>query len=271
MLGKTGATLTFPAFPFNVSKIKITGGSNASESVKQNIYVGEEAVSTETTGAKAVTNEYEIAPKYQAAGNVYVLKVGSNHNTQITKIQIFGYVPVEITAAGYATLFTPVALDFSEVAGLTAYTAAKDGDVVRLTQVSNVPANTGVVLEGAAGTYSIPAIASSTTATGELTGNATDATAWDAESGYTYYVLASTGSGVEFRPVSEGEIAAGKAFLKVNGSGVHSYSVAFGDETGISETVSDVKSSAIYDLSGRRVVKPTRGLYIVNGKKIMVK
>ena len=190
---------------------------------------------------------------------------------RIAKIEVFGYKPVTISEVGYATLFTPVALDFSGVDGLTAYTAVKDGDVVRLTQVSNVQANTGVVLEGAAGTYSIPAIATSTTAKGELTGNATAATAWNAESGYTYYVLASTGSGVEFRPVSEGEIAAGKAFLKVTGSGVHSYSVAFGDETGISETVSDVKAGAIYDLSGRRVVKPTRGLYIVNGKKIMVK
>ena len=190
---------------------------------------------------------------------------------RIAKIEVFGYMPATITSAGYATLFTPVALDFSGVDGLTAYTAVKDGDVVRLTQVSNVPANTGVVLEGAAKTYSIPAIASSTTAKGELTGNATAPTAYNAESGITYYVLASTGSGVEFRPVSEGEIAAGKAFLKVANGGVHSYSVAFGDETGISETVSDVKSSAIYDLSGRRVVKPTRGLYIVNGKKIMVK
>ena len=191
---------------------------------------------------------------------------------RIAKIEVFGYVPATITSAGYATLYTPVALDFSGVDGLTAYTAVKDGNVVRLTQVSNVPANTGVVLEGAEGTYSIPAIATSTTAKGELTGSATDATAWDAESGdYTYYVLASTGSGVEFRPVSEGEIAAGKAFLKVADGGVHSYSVAFGDETGISEAVSDVKAGAIYDLSGRRVVKPTRGLYIVNGKKIMVK
>lgn len=272
MLGKSGSTLTFPAFPFNVSKIKVYGTSTASGSVVQNIYVDETAVSTATTGAKDVVNEYEIASGYQAAGNVYVLKVTSNHNTQISKIEIIGYEPVTVSAVGFATLFTPVALDFSGVTGLIAYTAVKDGNVVRLTQVDDVPANTGVVLEGAAGTYSIPAIATSSTAKGELRGNATKATAWNAESGITYYVLASTGSGVEFSPVTTGEIAAGKAFLKVAGGSVHAFNVVFGDETGISEVVrGGEKESAIFDLSGRRVAKPAKGLYIVNGKKILVK
>ena len=89
MLGKTNATLTFPAFNFKVGKIAITGTSIASEKVKQNIFVGDEAVSDETTGAKNVTNEYTISSAYQAAGTIYVLKVLSNHNTQISKIEIY--------------------------------------------------------------------------------------------------------------------------------------------------------------------------------------
>ena len=88
ILGKSGATLTFPAFDFPVSKIVITGRADASGSVVQNIYVGETAVSTQTTGAKG-ENTYEIAERYQAAGNIYVLKVTSAHNTQITKIEIY--------------------------------------------------------------------------------------------------------------------------------------------------------------------------------------
>ena len=88
MLGKTNATLTLPAFTFAVEKIEVEGGSGASTAVKQNIYVGDAAVSTETTGATA-TNTYLINKDYQAAGNVYVLKVRSNHNTQITKIKIY--------------------------------------------------------------------------------------------------------------------------------------------------------------------------------------
>ena len=272
--GKKNATLALPAFPFNVSKIKVYGNTGASGKVTFNVFVDDAAVSTGVTSSQ-VDHEFKIADAKQAAGTVYTLKITNANNCQISKIEVFGYVPVTIGSAGFATLFTPAALDFSGVAGLTAYTAAKEGDVVRLTKVDNVPANTGVVLEGTAGTYSIPAIATSSTAKGELTGNATEATAWDAESGITYYVLASAskGSGVEFRPVETGEIAAGKAFLKVAGGKlVHAFNVVFGDETGISEVVRDgEKESAIFDLSGRRVAKPAKGLYIVNGKKILVK
>lgn len=271
MIGKAGASLTLPAFPFNVKKIKVYGTDAASGSVKFNIFVDGTPVSTEVTSSK-ITQEFIINEENQAAGNRYIIKVTNANNMRISKIEVFGYVPVTIGSAGFATLFTPAALDFSKVTGLTAYTAAKEGNVVRLTKVDNVPANTGVVLEGTAGTYSIPAIATSSTAKGELTGNATEATAWNAESGITYYVLASTGSGVEFRPVNEGEIAAGKAFLKVAGNLVHAFNVVFGDETGISEVMRDgEKESAIFDLSGRRVAKPAKGLYIVNGKKILVK
>ena len=89
LLGKQGATLTLPAFDFDVEQIQIQGTSGASAAVKQNIFVGDEAVSTETTGAKDVTNIYEIAEGKQAAGTIYTLKVTSAHNTQITKIMIY--------------------------------------------------------------------------------------------------------------------------------------------------------------------------------------
>lgn len=99
ILGKQGATLTLPKFNFAVSKIVVEGNKGASAAVKQNIFVGDKAVSTETIGAAekadpqsdgpAKTNTYEIDPGYQAAGNQYVLKVTSAHNTQITKILIY--------------------------------------------------------------------------------------------------------------------------------------------------------------------------------------
>lgn len=89
LFGKSGSTLTLPAFDFDVTKIVVTGRAGASGSTKQNIFVGENAVSTETTGAQ-VANEYAIASDYQAAGNVYVLKVTSAHNTQVTKIEVYG-------------------------------------------------------------------------------------------------------------------------------------------------------------------------------------
>ena len=87
MMGKNGAYLTFPEYDYPVSSIIITGNSGASGAVVQNIYVGDTAVSEDTTGATG-ENTYAIAAKYQAAGNIYVLKVTSNHNTQITKIKV---------------------------------------------------------------------------------------------------------------------------------------------------------------------------------------
>jgi len=96
IMGKSGAYLTLPSFDFAVSKIVVVGDSAASSSVVQNIYVGAVAVSTATTGVAqgdgdklAITNTYLINEDYQAAGNIYTLKVTSAHNTQVTKIYIY--------------------------------------------------------------------------------------------------------------------------------------------------------------------------------------
>ena len=104
ILGKKDAYLELPAFDFNVAKIEVVGTSGASEAVKQNIFVGSVAVSTETTGMKNVTQEYEIDPAYQAAGNIYRLVVTSSHNTQITKVLVYkqtGDTPPAPTANYY--------------------------------------------------------------------------------------------------------------------------------------------------------------------------
>ena len=88
IFGKQDAAITFSAFSFDVERIDIVGREGASTSTRQNIYVGSEAVSTETVGATA-TCYYKIAEGKQAAGTIYTLKVNSNHNSQITKIMIW--------------------------------------------------------------------------------------------------------------------------------------------------------------------------------------
>ena len=88
MLGKNGASLALPAFDFAVSKIEVVGRTGASTGTLENIYVGETAVSTQCKGS-ATTNSFQIAESHQAAGNVYVLKIESNHNAQITAINIY--------------------------------------------------------------------------------------------------------------------------------------------------------------------------------------
>ena len=46
-----------------------------------------------------------------------------------------------------------------------------------------------------------------------------------------------------------------------------------GNTTGIENAVQreEIKDKSYYDLQGRRVQQPTKGLYIVNGKKVIIK
>lgn len=88
IFGKTDAYITLPAFDFPVGKIEVVGREGASGNTKQNIFVGETAISTETTGAKG-TNEYIIPTLYQEAGTIYTLKVTNNYNSQVTQIIVY--------------------------------------------------------------------------------------------------------------------------------------------------------------------------------------
>lgn len=122
MLGKSGAYLNFPIFDFDVEKIEIVGTSGASASVKQNIFVDDIAVSTETEGAKNVTNTYLIATGYQSAGTQYTLKVTNAYNTQISCIKIY-----EKTSSG--PVAPTVTLDVTDI---------KVGETTSITYPSNL-------------------------------------------------------------------------------------------------------------------------------------
>lgn len=142
ILGKKDSYLELPAFDFDVEKIEVEGASNASESVLQNIYVGSTAVSTETKGAKNVTNSYEINSNYQAAGNVYQLKVTSDHNTQISYIRIY-----KKAAASETT--TSVTIDDSGIDNTDVYTSTSAGSLA-----ATVNDNAGQAISGASVTWS---------------------------------------------------------------------------------------------------------------------
>lgn len=162
IFGKEGATLSLPAFPFAVSKIKVFGKKGASGKVTQNIFVGNEAVSTETTNATE-DHIYEIAEAFQAVGNIYTLKVTNANNTQITKIVVYakdetiaGAINIA-TEEGYGTFYTDK--NYVLPQGLTAfgYTSI-DGNNTLTKSVEYVagdivPANTAVVVKGAKGSY----------------------------------------------------------------------------------------------------------------------
>jgi hypothetical protein len=125
------------------------------------------------------------------------------------------------------------------------------------------------VLQGTEGKYTIPVIDSSTTDQGDLQGSTSKATTADG----TQYVLAMNKEGnAQFAPVDKGEIAAGKAFLKVAAGGSSRLNVVIaGETTGIKAIEAQEAQEGIYNLQGQRVAKAQKGLYIVNGKKAIVK
>lgn len=76
-------------------------------------------------------------------------------------------------------------------------------------------------------------------------------------------------------PSQGATLAAHKAFLAVPKTGGAPQFIGFGGTTGIDATLNDngqmINDNVIYDLSGRRVMNPTKGLYIINGKKVVIK
>lgn len=164
ILGKNGSSLTLPAFDFAVGTIEVVGNSSASTAVVQNIFVGENPVSTQTEGARG-TKYYKIAAGSQTAGTIYTLKVLSNHNTQITKINIYkvGNAPkLTPTMSFSGTAFTVTEGDDFEEPTLT-----YDGDgVVTYSsdneEVATVDESTGEVDVVAPGNVNITATATET-------------------------------------------------------------------------------------------------------------
>lgn len=290
IFGKKDATLSLPAFPFAVSKIKIFGNANASGRVQQNIFVGEEAVSTETKSAKE-DHVYEIADAYQAAGNIYTIKVTNDNNTRISKIVV--YAKNEILAGsiniateeGYGTFYTDK--NYVLPQGLTAfaYTSVNGDNSLNKSEEyvagDIVPANTAVVVKGAKGSYNYYNTEEAATKTIEknlLKGVTTD-TRIEATSGVKRYILTRADDGIlAFYRTNTGNInvKANRAYLEVpTAMAVASFSLE-GSATGINNIVTTAAKQGIYTIFGVRLNATTTkelpaGIYIVDGKKVIVK
>lgn len=290
IFGKKDATLSLPAFPFAVSKIKVFGRDNASGQVTQNIFVGGEEVSTQTTSAK-IDHIYEIKEGYQAAGNIYTLKVTSANNTQIIKIVVYakdetvaGAINIA-TPEGFGTFYTDK--NYVLPQGLTAfgYTSI-DGNNTLTKSVEYVagdivPANTAVVVKGAKGSYNYyntEEVATKIIEKNLLKGVTTD-TKIEAKSGVKRYILTRADDGIlAFYRTNSGNInvKANRAYLEVpTAMAVASFSLE-GSATGINNVVTTAAKQGIYTIFGVRLNATTTkelpaGIYIVDGKKVIVK
>ena len=182
---------------------------------------------------------------------------------------------VTIPEAGYATYCntTTKAVSF---AGVTAYKVSNVGATsVTLEEITEAPANTSVILKATAGTYALDIIASAAEVTGnELLVSDGNATTDDANA---VYALASKGEPavVGFYKVKAGvKVPAGKCYLSVAATSAPDF-LGFGgdDTTGIDMVKGEgfKVNGEFYNLNGQRVAQPMKGLYIVNGKKVIIK
>ena len=211
--------------------------------------------------------------------NVFLGLLGNTHNgTNIIEAALPQY-NVAITDAKYATFYAPVAVTVP--AGVTAHTVTINGEWASLSEaLTIIPAYTGVVL------YSETPATYTFLVTNEqiapIENNALQGTVAATYITTDAYVLGIKNNVVGFYTATTNGQAKGtflnnhhKAYLpKTVGMNAASYSFRFGEgTTGVEEVKAENgEVKAIYDLTGRRVEAITApGIYIVNGKKVLVK
>ena len=170
-----------------------------------------------------------------------------------------------IGKAGWATFTAPLPVSIPE--GLTAFVVDEiNGDFALLSDVTEAPAHQPVVLKGEAGTYTLPVVESASEKPNQLTVSTDFVTADGSQ-----YALANGNKGIGFYRVKSDEIInGGKGFLKVSGSSSNAFT--FGDADGINTIEGNANPRMeFYNLQGMQVAHPTKGLYIVNGKKVIIK
>lgn len=199
----------------------------------------------------------------------------------------FDYIYIEKTAEPltlntatdytYSTFCSDYDLDFSSVNDVEVYKVAILGDKVVTTKIEDgkVKAGTGIIIKNVNHVASVTVPVTSNVA--DLTGNDLKAATTDVPSdGAKYFALTKLSDGkVGFALVAKDVvIPAGKAYLEV-ANGTAGPAAKFfgldGEATGINSVKTAKADGAYYTLEGVKTTKPVKGLYIHNGKKIVVK
>jgi len=200
--------------------------------------------------------------------------------------QISTTADVKLSSTGYASYCSPFALDLTPTEDYAAWAVkSTSGTTVEFAKIpGKVAANTPFIIYNAnksGETVSLPIIEDgdeeiSTVSDNMLRGTLSPTYVTTVDGDCTLFGL-SSGS---FVKINSGTIPANKAYLPIPTADVPSgarLAIVFADETtGIAETVQAAQrpDATVYDLQGRKVSSlqgNAKGLYIVNGKKVLVK
>ena len=194
-------------------------------------------------------------------------------------------ITVSINQYGNATFCSEFALDFSDVEGLKAYAATgykTNSQVVTLTRVQTAEAGIGLFLKAEPGEYVVPVIESTdehslNMLVGTLEQTTVNSTAGEM-SNYKFTIVDGDEAPMFYPFEDNTTFSAGKAYLQIPtawlpSTAQKSVRIRFdeGETTDIDEIPAQTAERAIYDLQGRVVDNPTSGIYIINGKKVIIK
>lgn len=223
-------------------------------------------------------NNFSATLTVATKGTVKVKFYTSSGNSRffLDEVQlVMNTATVSVGTKGFATFVSGQALDFTGKS-IQAYTiSSTDGSALTLTKKEAVAAGEPVLLysETASDSQNIPVIATADAdANNKLKQGAGEAITWSDTN--KVYVL-STASTPGFYRANASPVATDKAYLDLTGVGA-SRSFFTLDFAGEAQGINDVNgetmtSNRVYDLQGRSVKQPAKGLYIVNGKKVLVK
>ena len=258
-----------------VSKIAITGYST-NTSTGTTITVGETSQTIKTES----TLYFDIASPSAGADVTF-----STAAKEMDIISITLYTATGLTLETSANMdgwraFYDATQDYTLDANTKAYVVrAKSGteNVVELTKldVTAIPHGEPVILKTSAGDHKM--VLTKTTGVASLGTNLLDVT--DGTHNYDCYRLGyKSGTGVAFYKFTATKPAAGIVYLDpeyINlSAGARELTISFADDdvTAIEAVkVQNVAKGEYFNLAGQRVAQPTKGLYIVNGKKVVIK
>lgn len=182
---------------------------------------------------------------------------------------------VSVSEAGYATYATNYNVEVPEDENVKVMTVTvnKDNSTITLNEIpanNVIPAGTGILVKAAQGNHDF--VVTSTEGTKLENNSLIAATTDETSDGATYFALTKIGEKVGFALVANGVvIPASKAYLKVPAESTAKFFGLDGEATGINSVKTAKADGAYYTLEGVKTTKPVKGLYIHNGKKIVVK
>lgn len=183
----------------------------------------------------------------------------------------------------YATYYLPFAAKAPE--GVTAYAGVVNNGNVQLTAFTNgvIPAKTGALLvannDVTTATFTLADDSEATTINNDLKGVLTTTELSSIANSDQVRIFSKKGDVAGFYKPNTNitTLAANKVYVMAPASSTASLALNFGQEiTGIDQVLNEVvenneNNAAIYDLTGRRVAKAVKGVYVKNGKKFIVK